>query len=220
MGEFGVVKADRTGLTLDGLEICQGNSRLVALDHHVHAGEVLTLMGPSGVGKSTILSAIVGSLSPDFDLLGRVVLNGRDITQTPSHQREVGILYQDALLFPHMSVGANLAFGLAEGGAKRARAAIVDAALSEVGLDGLYDRDPATLSGGQRARVALMRTLLAKPKALLLDEPFSGLDATLRARIRNLVFVQARAQNLPVLMVTHDAEDADAAGGEVVTLGG
>ncbi len=219
MDDIAGIEAYGSGLMLDALEICLGTSRLVALDHHIHAGEVLTIMGPSGVGKSTILSAIVGSLSPEFDLFGRVLLNGRDITHTPSHQREVGILYQDALLFPHMSVGANLAFGLAEGGTRGARAETIAAALSEVGLNGFYDRDPATLSGGQRARVALMRTLLAKPKALLLDEPFSGLDAILRAKIRTLVFAQARSQNLPVLLVTHDPEDADAAGGQVITLG-
>lgn len=209
----------RQGLRLDGLEICHGDRPLVALNHHVAPGEVLTLMGPSGVGKSTLLSAVIGTLSPEFHLIGGISLNGQDITNLPPHQRNVGILFQDALLFPHMSVGANLAFGLAHGGTRVERKRRVEFALSEVGLDGFANRDPATLSGGQRARVALMRTLLARPQALLLDEPFSGLDAVLRTKIRTLVFEQARAQNLPVLMVTHDAEDAAAAGGKVITLG-
>ena len=116
-------------------------------------------------------------------------------------------------------MGANLAFGLAQGGTRAERRAQIDAALAEVGLEGFADRDPETLSGGQRARVALMRMLLSEPKALLLDEPFSGLDAALREQVRALVFDHARARALPVLMVTHDQEDADAAGGEVVRLG-
>ncbi|MBT2132448.1 ATP-binding cassette domain-containing protein [Aliiroseovarius lamellibrachiae] len=210
----------KLGLRLEGLEICHGDRRLVALNHEIAPGEVLTLMGPSGVGKSTLLSAVIGTLSPEFRLLGEIFLNGQIITNLPPHQRNVGILFQETLLFPHMSVGANLAFGLASGGTRAERRERVNLALAKVGLEGFADRDPATLSGGQRARVALMRTLLAKPQALLLDEPFSGLDAALRTKIRKLVFEQARAQNLPVLMVTHDGEDAAAAGGEVITLGG
>ena len=132
----------------------------------------------------------------------------------------MGILFQDDLLFPHLSVGANLAFGLAKGGSAADRQARIEAALDEVGLAGFADRDPATLSGGQKARVALMRMLLSEPCALLLDEPFSRLDAALRAQVREMVFQRAKARQLPVLMVTHDAEDAAAAGGEVIALEG
>ena len=96
----------------------------------------------------------------------------------------------------------------------------IEEALREVGLEGFADRDPATLSGGQKARIALMRMLLSEPCALLLDEPFSRLDATLRAQVREMVFDRAKARGLPVLMVTHDAEDAQAAGGMIITLGG
>lgn len=177
-------------------------------------------MGPSGSGKSTLLAAITGALDPAFRLSGRVLLDGEDVTQQPTERRRIGILFQDELLFPHLSVGGNLAFGLTPAlRGRRARRARIDAALAEIGLEGFANRDPATLSGGQKARVALMRTLLAEPRALLLDEPFSRLDAARRGQIRELVFARARAQRLPVLLVTHDREDARAAGGGLIELG-
>lgn len=207
------------GLTLRGVTITKGGAPLLTVDHHIGPGEVLTVMGPSGVGKSTLLAFITGTLAPDFSATGTVWLDGHDITHAAPHMRRVGILFQDDLLFPHLSVGANLAFGLRSGGNAADRQAKVQQALDEVGLAGFADRDPATLSGGQKARVALMRMLLSDPCALLLDEPFSRLDASRRAKVRDMVFDRARARALPVLMVTHDAEDAQAAGGDVVTLG-
>jgi putative thiamine transport system ATP-binding protein len=165
------------------------------------------------------LSVVTGTLPPAFTFTGRVWLDGRDITDAAPQRRMVGILFQDDLLFPHLSVGANLAFGLRAGGSRAARRSRIEAALAEVDLAGFADRDPATLSGGQKARVALMRMLLAEPCALLLDEAFGRLDTMLRAQVRDLVFARARSRALPVLMVTHDAQDAEAAGGEVVTLG-
>ncbi len=185
----------------------------------VTAAEVVTVMGPSGVGKSTLLDAIAGHLPPGFRLQGSVSLDGRDVTTLPAEARGIGVMFQDAVMFPHLSVGDNLAFGLtAAVKGRAARRKAVEAALDTAGLAGFYARDPATLSGGQRARAALMRTLLAAPKALLLDEPFSRLDASLRAEIRGFVFDHARARGLPVLLVTHDSEDAAAAAGPVVTL--
>jgi len=208
------------GLVLEAMCIARGGERLVELDARVGPGEVLTLMGPSGVGKSTVLAAITGTLDLAFRLTGRIVLDGQDITALPTEARHAGILFQDHLMFPHLSVGGNLAFGLLAGVRGRAaRRARVEAALAEVGLEGFAARDPATLSGGQTARVALMRMLLSEPRALLLDEPFSGLDAGLRAQMRDLVFGLARRRGLPVVLVTHDAEDAAAAGGRVVELG-
>ncbi len=204
------------GLTLHNVDIRRGKERLLQVNHHIAPGDVLTVMGPSGVGKSTLLSYITGTLAPTFTATGRVTLNGRDITAAASHTRRVGILFQDDLLFPHLSVGANLAFGLRADATDRA--AKVAEALAEVGLDGFADRDPATLSGGQKARVALMRMLLSEPEALLLDEPFSRLDAALRAQVREMVFARAMARDLPVLMVTHDAQDAEAAGGVMIEL--
>jgi putative thiamine transport system ATP-binding protein len=124
-------------------------------------------------------------------------------------------LFQDDVLFPHLSVAQNLGFGLRPGSSRIDRQARVEAALDRMGLSDFGPRDPASLSGGQRARVALARTLLAEPLALLLDEPFSKMDQTLRAQIRDLVFAETR--NLPVILVTHDPEDARAAGGPVVS---
>lgn len=206
------------GLILANVAISKGSTPLLSVSTHVAPGDVLSIMGPSGVGKSTLLAFITGTLAPDFTATGAIELDGADITNAPAHQRRVGILFQDDLLFPHLSVGENLAFGLRPGGSKGERQAKIADALIEVGLEGFADRDPATLSGGQKARVALMRMLLSDPCALLLDEPFSRLDTALRAQVRALVFARAKARALPVLMVTHDAEDAAAADGEIITL--
>lgn len=183
-------------------------------------GQVATVMGASGAGKSTLLDAIGGHLAHGLSAEGRVTLDGQDLFPLPAERRRVGLMFQDALLFPHLSVGDNLAFGLAaQVKGREARAAAVQAALDQAGLSGLGDRDPATLSGGQRARAALMRTLLAQPLALLLDEPFSKLDRTLKAEIRAFTFRHIQRQKIPALMVSHDPDDADAANGMTLTLG-
>ena len=205
------------GLILNQLEIQHRDGRpLLAISAHLPAGETVSIMGPSGVGKSTVLAAITGTLPPAFRFSGDMTLNGRRLNDLPPQARRVGILFQDHLLFPHLSVGQNVGFGLPRRTPDRREK--VTKALSEIGLEGFADRDPATLSGGQRARVALMRTLLAEPEALLLDEPFSRLDAELRGKMRELVFDRARARQLPVLLVTHDLADAEAAGGEIIQL--
>jgi len=207
------------GLVFDDVAIRLGGRLVAALTASVADGAVLTVMGPSGSGKSTLIALATGTLDPAFEASGRVLLRGRDLTGLPPQARRVGVLFQDDLLFPHLSVGGNLAFGLpAELRGRAARRAAVEAALAEAGLEGFAERDPATLSGGQRARVALMRALLSRPQALLLDEPFSRLDAMRRDRTRRFVFDHARDRGLPVVLVTHDAEDATAAGGEVIRL--
>jgi len=208
-------------LRLEGVEIALGARVLVpALDLVVAPGECVTVMGPSGCGKSTLLAYLAGTIDPVFRASGRVRVGDDDLTGLPAERRRLGMQFQDDLLFPHLSVGGNLAFALAphvrERGERRRRVA---QALAEAGLDGFADRDPATLSGGQRARVALMRTLLAEPRALLLDEPFNRLDAALRGEIRAFVFDHARERRLPALLVTHDAADAEAAGARVIRLG-
>lgn len=205
-------------LTLDRLTITLGPRRLVALTLSIKAGEVATIMGASGSGKSTALAAITGTLAPEFTRTGRILLNGKDISEEPTRRRGIGLMFQDPVLFPHLSVGGNLAFALpAHVRGRAARQARIEEALASAGLKGHADRDPATLSGGQKARVALLRTLLAEPSALLLDEPFSRLDADLRAQIRAFTFDRARQAGIPTLLVTHDAEDAHAAGGPVLS---
>ncbi|MCC5992848.1 MAG: ATP-binding cassette domain-containing protein [Rhodobacteraceae bacterium] len=203
-------------LKLDKLVVTLAGQPLVALNTEIAPGEVLTIMGPSGCGKSTALAALIGALPPAFRMSGCVFLDGRDITALPPHARRLGILFQDDVLFPHLSVAGNLGFGLPKGADNRAGR--IEAALAEAGLAGMGMRDPATLSGGQRARVALLRCLLSEPRGLLLDEPFSKLDTELRAQIRAFVF--DRARGLPVILVTHDQHDARAAGGRVISVSG
>jgi len=207
-------------LRLDGVAIALGDRVLVpALDLVVGPGECVTVMGPSGCGKSTLLAYLAGTMDPVFRARGRVRVGDDDLTSLPPERRRLGLQFQDDLLFPHLSVGGNLAFALAPHvharGERRRR---IEQALDEAGLAGFAERDPATLSGGQRARVALMRTLLAEPRALLLDEPFNRLDAALRGEIRAFVFDHARERRLPALLVTHDVADAAAAGGRVIRL--
>ena len=207
------------GLVLERVRIDLGPRRLVELDAAVAPGETLTVMGPSGSGKSTLLAFVCGALAPAFSAAGRVLLDDADITGLPPERRRIGVLFQDALLFPHLSVAGNLLLAVPPAVRGRAaRRARMEAALAHAGLEGMGERDPATLSGGQQARVALMRTLLAEPRALLLDEPFSRLDAALRDRVRSFVFGEVRRRGLPTLLVTHDAADAAAAGGPVVEL--
>jgi putative thiamine transport system ATP-binding protein len=206
-------------LALEHVHITLGQRVLVErLDLVVGAGEIVTVMGPSGSGKSTLLAYIGGFLDPAFSGQGRVCIDGTDVTALAAERRRIGILFQDDLLFPHLSVGANLAFGLpADVRPQAERRRQIAAALAAAGLEGFADRDPATLSGGQRARAAVLRTLLARPRALLLDEPFSRLDAELRREFRGFVFDFARRYALPTLMVTHDIADAPV-GGRIVAL--
>lgn len=207
-------------LFLDQVSISLGGRVLVALTHRVAPGEVLTVMGRSGSGKSSLLAFIGGFLDRAFAASGKVTVGAVDLIALPAEDRHAGILFQDPLLFPHMSVGANLLFAIPQiVKGRAARQAVAEAALDGVGLAGMAGRDPDTLSGGQKARVALARALLSAPRILLLDEPFSKLDAGLRQQIRELVFVKARASGLPALLVTHDEADAVAAGGPVVRIG-
>jgi putative thiamine transport system ATP-binding protein len=204
-------------LKLSNLWVTLGPKVIAQLDLTVRSGQIVTIMGPSGSGKSTLLAAILGNLDPAFRLTGQIILGTRDITCLPIRDRRVGVLFQDDLLFPHMSVGGNLGFALPRTVKGTARTKRIDRALAEAGLEGFAPRDPATLSGGQRARVALIRTLLAEPQALLLDEPFARLDLDLRAQIRAQVFDHIRATGLPTLLVTHDPADARAAQGPVLS---
>lgn len=185
---------------------------VTALRLEAGPGQILTLMGPSGSGKSSVLAAIAGTLGAVAEgaqalrFEGSVHLDGADLTHTPTARRGIGLMFQDPLLFAHLTVGENLLFAVPPG-PRAQRLAAVQQALAEAELAGYGERDPATLSGGQRARVALMRALLAQPKALLLDEPFSRLDAALRDQFRAFVFDHIRARDIPAMLVTHDRAD-------------
>lgn len=196
-------------LEIKSLCIQQANQVLLrALNAQIGQGEVLTLMGASGSGKSTVLHWMIGALDPVFSADGELMLNGKRVDQMPIEQRRIGILFQDDLLFAHLSVGQNLSFALpSEIRGKNQRREVIEAQLAQIGLLGFYDRDPATLSGGQRARVSVLRTLLAQPQALLLDEPFGKLDAVLREQFRAFVFDRVKALGIPTLLVTHDVAD-------------
>ena len=207
-------------LKLDSVAIGLNGQVLLDVSAEVAPKDTLTIMGPSGSGKSSLLAYIGGFLDPVFSAKGRVVLNGTDLSDLLADRRRTGILFQDPLLFPHMSVGENLLFALPPSIKGQARKLAALEGLNQVGLNDFFARDPATLSGGQKARVALVRVLLSQPSALLLDEPFSKLDADRRDLIRDLVFEEARRQNLPVVLVTHDEADAEAAQGQVIRLDG
>ncbi|EPC4330530.1 ATP-binding cassette domain-containing protein [Enterobacter asburiae] len=183
----------------------------------VPRGEIVTLMGPSGSGKSTLFAWMVGALSDDFQAQGELWLDARRCDGLPVESRGLGILFQDALLFEPFSVGQNLLLALPERIVGRARREAVEQALDSAGLSGHYASDPATLSGGERARVSLLRALLAEPQALLLDEPFSRLDKTLRRTFRTWVFDAVRARNIPVVLVTHDEDDIPP-GGKLIEI--
>ncbi|MDI1246887.1 MAG: ATP-binding cassette domain-containing protein [Rhodoferax sp.] len=207
-------------LNITHLTLTRGATTLLAnFDLTVHPGEIVTVSGASGSGKSTLLNWMIGDLDPAFEATGQLWLNERRLDGLPIEQRQLGLLFQDDLLFAHLSVGQNLAFALpGRVAGSRARRQQVEQTLTDMGLAGFYERDPATLSGGQRARVSLMRTLLAEPQALLLDEPFSKLDAALRSQFRAYVFEQITRQRIPTLLVTHDPADVPP-GGRVIEIG-
>lgn len=207
-------------LTLSDVTIRLSGRVLLSVSATVMPGDVLTIMGPSGAGKSALLAYIGGFLDAAFVASGAVLLGEDDLICLPPQQRHTGILFQDPLLFPHLSVGGNIVFAIPEAIRGRdVRRRLAEEALDEVGLGGFFDRDPETLSGGQKARVALQRVLLSNPRLLLLDEPFSKLDMALRQQTRELVFAKACSAGLPTILVTHDRADADAAGGALIHIG-
>lgn len=184
-----------------------GEALFSSLNMQIEKGQVLCLMGPSGCGKSTLLDAIAGHLSHEFSYSGAIELNGVALDLLPAHKREVGILFQDDLLFPHLCVWENLAFALPETIKGAARKQKAMGSLKEIDLLYIAHSYPDQISGGQRARVSLIRMLLAKPKLALLDEPFNKLDKNLRVQFRDWVIKALREAQIPTLMVTHDEDD-------------
>jgi molybdate transport system ATP-binding protein len=194
------------------------------LDLEVADGEVLAVLGPNGAGKSTLLRVLAGLLPPDG---GRVTVDGRtwdDVpagTRLPPHRRALGVVFQDALLFPHLSVADNVGYGLRTRGRRRSEARATAAAwLERVGLDSLGDRRPAQLSGGQAQRAALARALVGDPALLLLDEPLSALDARTRLTVRAELRRHLAAFGGSTVLVTHDPVDAMALADRVVVVEG
>ena len=194
------------------IRLPSGQCLVEDLSFSVNAGEVLALLGPSGSGKSTLLDWLTGTLDPAISSTGRLLLQGEDITHRPTHLRALGLVMQEGGLFPHLSVGENLQFAART----RLTDGALDSVLAKADLRGMADRDPATLSGGQKARVSLLRTLVNQPRAVFLDEPFSKLDAELRDQIRQFTWQQTG--DVPVVLVTHDAQDIPP-GGQSVHLG-
>jgi len=172
----------------------------------VRRGELMTLLGPSGCGKTTLLNLVAGFLMPDS---GEIAIDGRRVTDLPTYRREIGIMFQSYALFPHMSVAANVGYGLRMRRiAKPEIARRVADALALVKLQGLEDRKPRQLSGGQQQRVALARALVIRPRVLLLDEPFSALDRNLRASMQVEIKEIQRKLGVTTIFVTHDQSEA------------
>lgn len=195
-------------------------SASVLTDVHldVAQGEVLAILGPSGAGKSTVLRAIAGLQAL---AAGRILIDGVDCTDTPPHRRGVGLMFQDHVLFPHLDVGANVAFGLRmQGRASTDRTRRVSQLLELVGLSGTQRRPIQTLSGGEQQRVALARSLAPEPRVLLLDEPFGALDGPLRERLLSEVRQLIARLGLTVVAVTHDQLEAFALADRLVVMDG
>lgn len=204
---------------LDVIDLCvsfDGEPLLEHLGLHVDEGEIVALLGPSGVGKSTLLRVIAGILRPEA---GRVLLDGVDLTDVPTHRRGIGFVFQDEQLFPQRDVAGNVAFGLEMAGVPRAeRRARVQDLLELVGLGELADRRVGELSGGEAKRVALVRSLAPRPRLLLLDEPLTGLDRPLHDRLAVEAAELLRRQGTTAVWVTHDEDEAATVADRIVRL--
>ncbi|MGK2938026.1 MAG: ABC transporter ATP-binding protein [Solirubrobacteraceae bacterium] len=195
-----------SAISITGLHKAFGAARAVdGVDLEVPEGEICALLGPSGCGKTTMLRLLAGFETPDAGTIrvGDRLVAGDGAMLAPE-KRGIGMVFQDYALFPHLSVAENVGFGLGRG----ERGARVDELLELVGLTGLGDRHPHALSGGQQQRVALARAIAATPALVLLDEPFSGLDAALRASVRGEVRSILERAGVTALFVTHDQEEA------------
>lgn len=204
-------------LTLEGVGVTLEGSPIVEdVSLEVASGERLALLGPSGSGKTTVLRVVAGLQRPTT---GRVLVDGRDVTRVPPHRRGIGLVFQDAALFPHRDVAGNVGFGPRVAGLPDAEcAARVEEALELVGLSGTERRDVTTLSGGEAQRVALARALAPRPGVLLLDEPLGALDGPLRQRLQDDLRALFERLSLTVVHVTHDVGEAFELGDRVAVL--
>jgi thiamine transport system ATP-binding protein len=207
-------------VSVAGLEVrgvtawLDGYPVLDSVDLVVGPREAIALLGPSGIGKSTLLRVIAGLVVPES---GAVLWDGEDVTDVAPHRRGFGLVFQDAVLFPHLDVAANVAYPL-RGASARVREARVAELLHLVQLTGFGERPVSTLSGGQAQRVALARALAADPRLLLLDEPFGALDTDLRLRLGDEVRDLLHGLGIPAIHVTHDADEAGRVADRVLLL--
>ena len=193
-----------------------GAQPLAEFNLTIDQGELFTLLGPSGCGKSTALRMIAGFIQPST---GRILFDDLDVTHAPANRRNAGMVFQNYALFPHLSVGRNIGFGLDVRKVPRSETQIrVEAALRRVGLEGYAERPVHSLSGGQQQRVALARALVIEPAVLLLDEPLSNLDARLREETRGEIRAVQKAAGLTCLYVTHDQAEAMAMSDRIAVL--
>ena len=211
-------------IALHGLSAAAGGFTAGPVDLEVGDGRYVVLLGPSGAGKSLVLEAVAGVRAAAG---GAVTVEDADVTALPAERRRVGLVFQDGLLFPHLTVAANIAYGMRAARRDGAREAPSDraardaevAGLAEaVGAAALLSRRPATLSGGERQRVALARALAARPRALLLDEPLSAVDPEAREALQDVLRRVCRERRLPVLHVTHDRDEAFALADECAVM--
>jgi len=207
-----------SGLDVRGVSVVYpGKPPVTAVDDAsltVDKGEIVALLGPSGCGKSSLLGAIVGIVDTTS---GTVAFDGEDVTSTPVHERGFGLVFQDGQLFPHLTVGGNIAYGI-HSLPRVQRDARVTELLELVGLEGLSRRKITELSGGQRQRVALARSLAPSPRLLCLDEPLSSLDAELRQRVAADLREVLTASGTTALMVTHDPAEAERVASRVLRM--
>jgi len=213
------MKTEMAGIEIRDLHLSFGETRvLTGINLSIKPGEFFAFLGPSGSGKSTLLRAIAG-FGPQPR--GEILIGGRDIATLPPWKRDVGMVFQSYALWPHMSVRDNVAFGLEERRVPRPEIRKrVDEALALVGLSHLADRMPNQLSGGQQQRIALARTVVIEPKVLLLDEPLSNLDASLRVQMRRELLALQRKLGLTTIFVTHDQEEANTTSDRMAVLDG
>ena len=204
-------------LTLHQLGLSWGDNQLLTdFSLTIPPGEIALIQGPSGCGKSTLLSAIAGTAAPGLILSGDIALDGHSIMTQSPQARRIGILFQDALLFPHLTVAENLGFGLPSGLTRKERISAIQDALDAAGLSDYGSYDPAHLSGGQKARIAMMRAMLSRPRALLMDESFASLDPDLRTQFGQFVADKVRKQHIPALLISHHQDDREFATGQII----
>ena len=177
------------------------------LNIKVNNGKILTIFGSSGIGKSSLINVIAGVYESNLLFTGDIILNNKKITNTLPEKRKIGLLLQDGVLFPHLSVEQNLIFGIKKSLTNKEKYLLINEHLIKANMEGFENRYPNTLSGGQKSRIACLRAILSKPDALLLDEPFSSIDPEQRNSFRLFVVNEIREKKIPCILVTHDEGD-------------